>query len=73
MTYSHHQIQVRAFDGGFPTLDDTTTVEVTVNRVTDTLTFFTSNYQDTIDENRAIGSNVVSVQAQPGVCWSSFG
>lgn len=61
------QIQVRAYDGGFPTLSDTTFVDVNVIRVTDTLSFFTANYFETITENLPVASSVLTVSAQPAV------
>ncbi|WAQ95445.1 FAT4-like protein [Mya arenaria] len=65
-TDADDNIQVRATDGGFPTLTDTTFVDVSITRVTETLTFFTTNYQETIAENRGLASSVLQVQAQPG-------
>ena len=61
------QLQVQAIDGGFPTLRDTTFVDISVIRVTETLTFFTPSYTETISENQAVGSNVITVNAQPSV------
>ena len=66
-TCSSFQLQVQAYDGGFPTLRDTTFVDINVIRVTEVLSFFTPSYTETISENQAIASNVITVTAQPAV------
>lgn len=58
---------MRVYDGGFPTLSDTTFVDVNVIRVTDVLSFFTSNYFETITENLPVAASVLTVSAQPSV------
>ncbi|WAQ96421.1 FAT4-like protein [Mya arenaria] len=68
---SFYKIQVRATDGGFPTLSDTTFVDVTVTRVTEVLQFSSQDYQVTITENVAVASSVSRLRVQARKAFST--
>ena len=61
------QLRVRAQDQGFPQLFATATVEISISRTTEFLSFILPSYTQTISENQAVASFVTQVTAQPGV------
>ncbi len=61
------QIRVVASDGGSPSRNDVTYVEVTVLRETGVLAFTLPAYSVVISENTVIDRNILVTLAQPGV------
>ncbi|XP_046579033.1 protocadherin Fat 4-like [Haliotis rubra] len=57
---------VQAQDGGFPQLQSTTIVEISILRDTDSLQFTLPSYTASISENLLVNTVVTSTVAQPG-------
>ncbi|KAK3089813.1 hypothetical protein FSP39_006721 [Pinctada imbricata] len=63
---SGYRLRVRALDQGFPQLSAIATVEISISRQTEVLSFILPSYTQVISENRVLGSSVIQVTAQPG-------
>ena len=60
-------MRVYARDKGTPQKSAFIDVTIKINRLVGTLSFASQNYEETIDESRAVDTTVVQTRAAPGV------